>query len=70
VTDIERQVDETAFAMLHLSPEQRDRCFMEAFNEAIARHPEVDYVPPLVVAYVAAVEKRIAELKQLPEGTA
>jgi hypothetical protein len=68
--NIQEQVDTTAFAMLSLSPEQREACFVDAFDQVLAQHPELDHVPPAVVAFVAAVMKRIAQLEQRPKGTA
>jgi hypothetical protein len=68
--NIEERVDETAFAMLGLTPEQRQQVLQDAFDMTLAKHPDMTEIPPVVVAYVAAVLRRIAELEQLPMGRA
>jgi hypothetical protein len=64
------RVDQVAFAMLGLSPDARQRCFCEAFDHALAKNPHLTEVPPEIVAFVADVFKRIAQLEQMPGGTA
>jgi hypothetical protein len=61
---IQERVEESARAMLLLTPEQRHQLFCEAFDMTLAKHPDLTEIPPLVVAYVAAVMQRIAELEQ------
>jgi hypothetical protein len=61
---IEQRIDETALAMLDLSPEDRERCFCEAFDITLANYPDLTEVPPVVVEFVAAVYRRIAELER------
>jgi hypothetical protein len=68
--DVQQCIEETAFAMLDLSPEQRHQLLCEAFDIAMAKHPDVTEIPPAMVAYVAAVYRRVAELERLPRGNA
>ena len=63
-------VEQIAFALLHLSPEDRERCFNDAFAHVLAKHPDVTDPPPAFVNFIAAVYARIAELEQHPAGTA
>jgi hypothetical protein len=51
--------------MLFLSPENRERLFQDAFDQTMAKHPELDEIPPQVVAYMAKVFERIAELERM-----
>jgi hypothetical protein len=61
---IQERIEETAFAMLGMPPEQRERLFVEAFDLTLAEHPDLTEIPPAVIAYTAAVMRRIAELEQ------
>ena len=70
ISQIPQRIDETAFAMLHLSPEDRERCFNDAFAYVLAKHPEMIDPPPSFVLFVAAVYRRIAEFEAHPAGHA
>jgi hypothetical protein len=67
---IEQRIDETALAMLQLSPEDRERCFCDAFEQVLAKHPDLTEVPPVVIEFVAAVYRRIAEFERHAGGRA
>jgi hypothetical protein len=64
--NLQQRVDETAFMMLHLAPADRERCFCDAFNQALANHPEglTEHDLPRLAVFVAAVFRRIAEMEQ------
>jgi hypothetical protein len=69
--NIAQRVDQVALAMLLLPPAERERCFNEAFALTLARHPDLTEPPLLVVAFVAAVYRRLAEFEhQHPGGHA
>jgi hypothetical protein len=70
LADQERQRSRVAFMLLHLSPEERVRCFNDALEKALAKRSDLDRAAPAVVAYVTAVLERIVELEQMPGGTA
>jgi hypothetical protein len=67
VTD---RVEQIAFAMLRLSPADRERSLQDAFDHMFARHPDVIEIPVAIVNFIAAVYRRIAELEQHQAGTA
>jgi hypothetical protein len=56
--------------LLHLSQEERVRCFNDALEQALAKRSDLDRLSPAVVAYVTAVLERIVELEQMPGGHA
>jgi hypothetical protein len=62
--NVQQRIEGAAFAMLGLSPEQRHQCFCEAFDQVLAKHPDLAEVPPSIVVFVAAVMERVAELEQ------
>jgi hypothetical protein len=68
--EYQQLVDERAFAMLGLSPEQREQLFRGAFDQTLAKHPGLTDIPPSIVDFMAAVMQRVAEFEQLPGGTA
>ena len=70
VTEIPQRIEETALAMLWLSPEQRVQAFHEAYEHALAKNPDTAEVPLSVIVFVAKVMERIAELEQHPAGNA
>jgi hypothetical protein len=62
--NVQQRIDETAFAMLGLPPEQREELFIEAFAVTLAKNPRLTEVPPAIVAFTAAVIARVAELER------
>jgi hypothetical protein len=68
--NVQQQIDATAFAMMHLTPEDRQRCLCDAFDQVLAKHPDLDHVPLSVITFVAALMKRITEFEQHTGGTA
>ena len=70
ISQIPQRIDEIAFRMLHLSPEDRERCFNDAFAYVQAKHPDMTDPPLSFVTFVAAVYRRIAELEQHAAGNA
>jgi hypothetical protein len=66
--DVQQRIDELAFLMVHMSPDQRVQLFREAFERTSTKHPGLDGIPPSIVVFVAAVYQRIAELERLPPG--
>ncbi len=61
---IQERVDETALAMLSMTPEQREQCICDAFDQVLAKHSGLADIPPSIVALVAAVFQRIAEFER------
>jgi hypothetical protein len=68
--NVPERVEQVAFVMLHLAPEDRERCFRDAFDQVLAKRPDLTEIPPDIVDFIAAVFERIAELEQLPVGRA
>jgi hypothetical protein len=68
--NVQQHVEEVAFTMLGLTPEQREQAFHAAYEHALAKNPGMTEVPPSVILFVAKVMERIAEFEQLPTGTA
>ena len=59
VTD---RVEQIAFAMLHLSPEDRERSLQDAFDHMFRQAPDVTEIPVAIVNFIAAVYRRLADL--------
>jgi hypothetical protein len=67
--NVDQRIDETALALSVLSEEDRNRAFVEAFDQVLVRRPDLKEIPPEIIAYMAAVYRRIAEF-ELTGGTA
>jgi hypothetical protein len=68
--NVQERVDEVAFTMLHLTPEDRERVFLEAFEVVQIKRPGLAEIPLGIVDFMAAVYQRIAQLEQLGIGHA
>jgi hypothetical protein len=67
----EHTVDKIAFTLLGYSEAERHEIIVDAFNRAVAKNPNVidPDLDPRIVAFVAAVYRRIAEMER-DEGKA
>jgi hypothetical protein len=64
--DLQSRIDQTALAMVGMSPEQRHQLFVDAWRHALLHNPDhiADDVPPAVCAFVAAVIERVYQFER------
>jgi hypothetical protein len=62
----EQKICEIAFALSTLAPEERYEAIVWAFQQALAKRPDLtaDDIDPRIVAFVAAIYRRIAEFEE------
>jgi hypothetical protein len=68
--NVQERVDEVAFCLLHLSPDDRERVFQEAFEVVQIKRPGLTDIPLGIVDFMAAVFERVAQIEQLGIGHA
>jgi hypothetical protein len=67
--DLQRSVNELAFLLVGLLPEDRHRILVKAFARALVDRPDLmegeDGVSPIIATYVGAIIEQVHELEHI-----